>query len=293
MRILVLGASGMLGNAMVRVLAEKNDFEVYGTVRASSVCGLFSKEIASRLITGCDVGDHDALVKAFSRVRPDVVINCIGLVKQVADAEDPLQAIRINALLPHQLAGMCSLAGARLVHISTDCVFSGDRGDYSEADQSDARDLYGKSKFLGEVNYQHAITLRTSIIGHELLSAHGLIEWFLSRQGQCKGFTKAIFSGLPTAVLAQVIRDVVIPRPGLHGVYHVASEPISKYQLLKLVAEIYGKSIEILPDDSLVIDRSLNAERFGNATGYLSPSWPDLVREMKAYQYHLNTNYVQ
>jgi dTDP-4-dehydrorhamnose reductase len=293
MRILVLGASGMLGNAMVRVLAEKKDFEVYGTVRASSVCGLFSEEIASRLITGCDVGDHDALVKAFSRVRPEVVINCIGLVKQVADAEDPLQAIRINALLPHQLAGMCSLAGARLVHISTDCVFSGDRGGYSEADQSDARDLYGKSKFLGEVNYQHAITLRTSIIGHELLSAHGLIEWFLSRQGQCKGFTKAIFSGLPTAVLAQVIRDVVIPRPSLHGVYHVASEPISKYQLLKLVAEIYGKSIEILPDDSLVIDRSLNAERFGNATGYLSPSWPDLVREMKAYQYQLNTNYVQ
>lgn len=283
MRVLVLGAGGMLGNAVVRVMDEKQDFEIHGTVRSGSVRGMFSEKIAKRLIAGCDVGDHDALVKAFAHVRPDVVINCIGLVKQVADAEDPLQAIRINSLLPHQLAGMCSLVGARLVHISTDCVFSGERGGYSENDLSDAKDLYGKSKFLGEVNYPHAITLRTSIIGHELQSAHGLIEWFLSQQDQCKGFTRAIFSGLPTVVLAQIIRDVVIPRPELYGVYHVASESISKCELLKLVAEIYGKSIEILPDDHFAIDRSLNAERFRLATGYVAPPWPDLVKLMNLY----------
>lgn len=284
MRILVLGANGMLGNAVLRVMDEKQNWEVYGTVRSGSVGRFFSGRIADRLIAGCDVGDQDALVKVFAQVRPNVVINCIGLVKQLADADDPLQAIQINSLLPHRLAGLCALVGARLVHISTDCVFSGEKGGYTENDPSDARDLYGKSKFLGEVDYPHAITLRTSIIGHELQSAHGLVGWFLSQQGRCKGYTRAIFSGLPTVALAHVIRDAVIPCPDLSGVYHVAAAPISKYDLLRLVAEVYGKSIEIAPDDQFVIDRSLNADRFGQATGYVAPAWPELIKLMHSYQ---------
>lgn len=284
MRILVLGASGMLGNAVLRVMDEKQDWEVFGTVRSNSVSRFFSDRIAKRLIAGCDVGDHDALVKVFAQVRPDVVINCIGLIKQLVDADDPLQAIPINSLLPHRLAGLCALVGARLVHMSTDCVFSGIKGGYSENDSSDAKDLYGKSKFLGEVDYPHAITLRTSIIGHELQSAHGLIDWFLSQQDRCKGYNKAIFSGLPTVALAQIIRDIVIPNPNLSGVYHVAAEPISKYDLLRLVANVYGKSIDIEPDDQLVIDRSLNADRFRQATGYEAPDWPELIKLMRSYQ---------
>jgi len=149
--------------------------------------------------------------------------------------------------LPHRLARLCELSGARLVHMSTDCVFAGDKGCYLESDPSDAKDLYGRSKFLGEVAYPHAVTLRTSIIGHELQSAHGLVGWFLAQQERCNGYTKAVFSGLPTVVLAQIIRDVVIPRPDLSGVYHVAAEPIAKYDLLKLIAETYGKTIEIVP----------------------------------------------
>lgn len=284
MRILVLGASGMLGNAMLRVMDEKQDWEVFGTVRSSNVSRFFSDKIAQRLIVGCDVENHDALVRVFAQVRPDVVINCIGLIKQLADADDPLQAIPINSLLPHRLAGLCALVGARLVHMSTDCVFAGIRGGYMENDTSDATDLYGKSKYLGEVDYPHAITLRTSIIGHELQSTHGLVGWFLSQEGCCKGYSKAIFSGLPTVALAQIIRDVVIPRPDLSGVYHVAAKPISKYDLLKLVADVYGKSIEIVPDDHLVIDRSLNAERFNQATGYMVPEWIDLIKTMHSYQ---------
>lgn len=284
MNILVLGASGMLGNAMIRVMSEKTDWQVYGTVRSESSKRFFSAEIAERLLTGVDVEQHHSLMQAFMRARPDVVINCVGLIKQLGDAEDPLQAIPINSLLPHRLSRLCELTGARLVHMSTDCVFAGDKGGYRESDLSDAKDLYGRSKFMGEVSYPHAVTLRTSIIGHELQSAHGLVGWFLSQQRRCKGFTRAIFSGLPTVVLAQIIRDVVIPRGDLSGVYHVAAQPISKYDLLKLIADVYGKSIEIVPDDGLVIDRSLNADRFRDATGYVAPDWRSLIKSMNSYQ---------
>jgi len=283
MKILVLGATGMLGNAMIRVLSEKVDLQVFGTARSESSKRLFLPNLAARLVFGVDVEQNDSLIKAFTGIRPNVVINCVGLVKQLADAEDPLQAIPINAILPHRLARLCELTGARLVHISTDCVFAGEKGNYCESDPSDAKDLYGKSKYLGEVAYPHTVTLRTSIIGHELQSAHGLVGWFLSQKESCNGYTEAIFSGLPTVVLAQVIRDVVIPRPDLSGVYHVAAQPISKYDLLKLISTEYGKQIEIAPDDKLVIDRSLNAERFREATGYVAPDWPTLIKTMHSY----------
>jgi dTDP-4-dehydrorhamnose reductase len=283
MKILVVGTNGMLGNAMIGVLSEKADWQVFGTARSASVKKLFSHDIAARLIFNVDVEHPDSLIKAITQVRPDVVINCVGLVKQLASAEDPLQALPINSLLPHRLARLCELVSARLVHISTDCVFSGVKGNYRESDPADARDLYGRSKYLGEVAYPHAVTLRTSIIGHELQGAHGLVGWFLSQQERCNGYTKAIFSGLPTVVLAQVVRDVVIPRSDLSGVYHVAAQPISKSDLLKLIASVYGKSIEIVPDDRLVIDRSLNADRFREATGYVAPAWPALIKTMHSY----------
>jgi dTDP-4-dehydrorhamnose reductase len=284
MRILVLGSSGMLGNAVMRVLSEKTDWQVYGTVRTESFKRFFQANIAERLLTGVDVEQHDSLTQVFIRTRPDVVINCIGLVKQLAEADNPLQAIPINTLLPHRLARLCELSSARLVHMSTDCVFAGDKGGYCESDISDAKDLYGRSKYLGEVRYPHTITLRTSIIGHELQSAHGLVDWFLSQQGKCSGYTQAIFSGVPTVVLAKIIRDVVIPRPELHGVYHVAARPISKYDLLKLITQVYSKSIEIVADDRLVIDRSLNAERFCEATGYIAPEWEEMIKLMYSYK---------
>lgn len=284
MKILILGASGMLGNAVIRVLSEKADWQVHGTVRSEASKRHFQESIAKRLLAGVDVEQQDSLTQAFIRIRPDVVINCVGLVKQLAEADDPLQAVPINTLLPHRLARLCELAGARLVHMSTDCVFAGDKGGYLESSPSDAKDLYGRSKYLGEVDYPHAVTLRTSIIGHELQSAHGLIDWFLSQQGKCKGYTRAIFSGVPTVVLAKIIRDVVIPRPDLHGVYHVAAKPISKFDLLNLVAKVYGKQIEIVPDDKLAIDRSLDAGRFREATGYVAPEWQEMIELMHTYK---------
>jgi len=284
MKILVLGVSGMLGNAMFRMLSMGTQNQVFGTTRSSSVQGQFAPEMARQIISGVDVENPDSLSRVFSGVKPQAVINCIGLIKQLADANDPLQALPINGMLPHRLARLCELVGARLIHISTDCVFAGTKGNYCESDPPDATDLYGRSKNLGEVTYPHTITLRTSIIGHELSSSNALLSWFLAQKGQAKGFTKAVFSGLPTVELARVVRDVVLPRSELSGLFHVASAPISKYDLLKLIADVYGKKIEIIPDDALVIDRSLNSERFKNATGYVAPPWQQLVKLMYEFK---------
>lgn len=282
-KVLILGASGMLGSAALRVFAESGEFEVIGSIRSHSSRALFPVDLQKHLVVAGDVENQDALTQLFRSIRPQVVINCIGLIKQLDQASDPLNAIPINALLPHRIARLCDLVGARMVHVSTDCVFSGRRGRYLESDFPDAEDLYGRSKLLGEVDYPHAITLRTSIIGHELLSANGLIAWFLEQKTMCNGYTKTVFSGLPTVELARVMRDVVLPQSSLHGLYHVASAPINKYELLKMVAEIYQKDIQIVPDDKLVMDRSLNADRFTAATGYVAPPWPDLVKLMHNY----------
>ena len=284
MRVLVLGANGMIGSTVLRVLSEKRYWQVYGSIRDVNLKRFFSAEIGERLIDGIDVEHPDSLVRILDQIRPNVVVNCAGLTKHKPEAENPLISIPINTLMPHRLAGLCKLVGSRLIHVSTDCVFSGEKGSYSEDDFADARDVYGKSKALGEVDYPHAITLRTSTIGHELQSNYGLLDWFLSQEVRCKGYTRAVFSGLPTVIFAQVVRDVVIPRTEMSGVYNVAAKPINKFDLLKMIADVYGKSIDIVPDDKLVIDRSLDAKRFQSATGYIAPEWSELIKMMHAYK---------
>lgn len=281
MKVLVLGVTGMLGNAVYRVFSQSDAYETWGTLRSNSGKRYFLADSQSRLVSGVDVLDQDALVSVFNRIRPNVVINCIGLIKQLAQANDPLTALPINAMLPHRLAHYCELVGARLIHVSTDCVFSGCTGMYAEEAASDATDLYGKSKYIGELHDQdNAITLRTSIIGHELESQYALIDWFLAQEGMVKGYAKAVFSGLPTVELARVMRDYVLPKPKLTGLYHVSAEPIDKLSLLKLVAEVYGKDIQIIRDEHIQVDRSLNSARFQQITGYVPPTWPELVKSM-------------
>lgn len=283
MNVLVLGVTGMLGNAVMRIFDESSGFRVYGSARASMSARLLPESLRDRVTCGVDVENYDSLIRLFSAVKPNVVINCIGLVKQLADADDPLLALPINALLPHRVARLCAAVGARMIHVSTDCVFTGSQGMYREEDHSDARDLYGLSKFLGEVDYENAITLRTSIIGQELSGAHGLVSWFLSQKNEVRGYSRAIFSGVPTVELAKIIRDHVIPHPTMHGLYHVSAEPISKHDLLQLVARIYERNIKIIPDERLVIDRSLDSSRFRAATGYRPPAWGDLIKMMRDF----------
>ena len=210
-----------------------------------------------------------------------MVVNCIGVIKQLPGAHDPIVSIGINSLFPHRLRALCHAAGARLIHVSTDCVFSGRKGMYAEADPSDAEDLYGRSKFLGEVGGEGAVTLRTSIIGRELSGTSGLVEWFLAqRGGKAEGYSRAIFSGLTSIALARVILDVAASHPELSGVYHVSVDPISKLDLLRLLNDAFDARVEIAPNDRVAIDRSLDSSRFRAATGFTPPSWPDLVREM-------------
>ncbi len=278
MKVLVLGSTGLIGSTVSRVLSEKPSLDVFGTVR-SDCSGLKLKN----LFTGVDIQDNSRVLDIFASINPDVVINCVGATKHKDDGNQPINAIKLNALFPHRLAQICNLLGTRLIHISTDCVFSGKKGSYTESDQPDANDVYGKSKALGEVLYGDALTIRTSTIGHELNTNYGLLNWFLSQEKRCKGFKNAVFSGLPTVVLAQVIRDHILNNKALNGLYHIAAAPINKYDLLKLIAEVYGKKIDVELDEDFVIDRSLDATKFNLATSFKAPEWPELIQSM--YQY--------
>jgi len=280
-KILVMGVTGIIGHAIWSSLQDIDTYDVWGTFRNSSKLVHFPKKNQLQLIHGIDVLDLDALINLFQRVKPDVVINCVGLIKQLASANNPLAIIPINALFPHRLLQLCSLTNSRLIHMSTDCVFSGRKGNYLESDPSDAEDLYGKSKYMGEVcDSLNAITIRTSTIGHELNTKYALVDWFLSQEEKVNGYVNAIFSGLPTVELAKVVRDYVIPNVELKGLYHVAAKPIGKYDLLKLIAETYDKKITIEPVHHVSIDRSLCAKRFEDKTGYHAPDWPTLIEKM-------------
>jgi dTDP-4-dehydrorhamnose reductase len=289
MRVLVLGVSGMLGNAVFRLFGSDPNFEVFGSVRNASSLRHFSGQLASRVLVGFDVENPDILMRLFAQVKPQLVINCVGLVKQLSAANQILDAVPLNTILPHRLAVLCEAAGARLIHVSTDCVFSGNKGGYMESDFPDAHDVYGRSKLLGEVDYPHAITLRTSIIGHELEGSRSLVGWFLAQQGTVKGFSRAVFSGLPTVELARVMKDYVVPKPELHGLYHVSAAPINKFDLLHLVAAAYGKHIRIDESEDLIIDRSLDSTRFRTVTGYQPPDWLELIKRMHDFN-EMNDN---
>jgi dTDP-4-dehydrorhamnose reductase len=281
--IVVIGSSGMLGNTVTRYFFQKTGFSVTGTVRSKDSIDLLPQNLQGNIVWGIDVDCFDTVREFIREQQPDIVINCVGLVKQLSDANDPLTALPINSLFPHMLARFCAEYSARVVHMSTDCVFSGLKGRYLEDDVPDAYDLYGVSKRLGEVNYPNAVTLRTSIIGHELNGNRSLIDWFLSQEGSVKGFSEAVFSGLPTVEIARIIRNYVIPNEQLRGVYHVSAEPINKYDLLKLVANVYGHNTQIIKDTNLKIDRSLDSSRFRAVTGFKPAPWRKMITAMKEF----------
>lgn len=291
-RILIFGVTGMLGHVLFKEMSKNPDFEVFGTTRSKSgLKAFFSESEYERIRDNVDADNFDTIIRAMASVQPDIVINCIGIIKQLPIAKDPLTAITVNAQLPHRLSMISRTAKARMIHISTDCVFNGDKGEYKETDPSDAEDLYGRTKYLGEVDYSHCVTLRTSIIGHELKTEFSLVDWFLSQENKTKGYTKAIYSGFPTVELVNIITNYVVPNDKLFGVYHVSSNAISKYELLKVISKEYGKEIAIEPFDGVRIDRSLNSDKFKEITGYRAPSWESLVKDM--YQHVMSDDCYQ
>ncbi|MBH0015098.1 dTDP-4-dehydrorhamnose reductase family protein [Pseudoalteromonas sp. NGC95] len=280
MKVLILGATGMLGYSLFSNLNEHANLSVFGTVRSIAGKESFFTNVQQQLITGVDAYDISSLKGAIETVAPDVVINCVGLIKQHGISKQHIDAVKINALLPHELANICDQMNAKLIHFSTDCVFTGDAGLYNEDSLPDARDLYGKSKCLGEVSYGKHLTLRTSIIGHELTSAVSLVDWFLSQSESTKGFSKAVFSGLPTCYVAKLLMEYILPNPEVAGLLHLSVDPIDKYTLLKLIAEQYQRKITIEESQELVIDRSLKSDEFRQLTKFKPPAWSELVEYM-------------
>lgn len=280
MRILIVGGDGMLGHQLLKLLAPRHEVRV--TLRrdreAYDPFDLFTK---ANSFFNIDVRCFDRLTEACAEFRPEAVINAVGIVKQRSDAKESIPSLEINALLPHRLAVLCKGVGARLIHLSTDCVFSGKKGKYLESDPSDAEDLYGKTKYLGEVHEANSLTLRTSIIGRELSRHTSLLDWFLSRSGSVKGFTNAIYTGFTTMEMSRIIERMLMEYPQASGVYQVSSDPINKYELLLLIREKLGLDIEIIPDDLFCCDRSLDSSRFRSDFNYTPPSWPTMIEELR------------
>jgi dTDP-4-dehydrorhamnose reductase len=281
--ILILGGAGMLGHKLFQHLREQHP-ETYCTIRGSihddrlAKVGLFH---TGHVVENIDATDFPIVEQLLLDMTPKVVINCIGIVKQRQEAKKVVPSIIINALLPHQLAQICDRWGGRLIHFSTDCVFSGKRGNYQEEDFADAEDVYGRTKYLGEVTTGRAITLRTSIIGRELLHQDSLLEWFLRQDRKCiSGYTRAMYSGITTNYMARVVQNLIDELPDVCGLYQVTSKTISKYDLLVLLCQAYKLDVDITPDPNFVCDRSMKGDKFSRATGYVCPPWPELVAEL-------------
>ena len=282
MKVLVIGGGGMLGHKLVQVFSR--EFDVFTTLRdrveTYPQFGIFD---ASKTYENIDIEDIAGVEAIFEKIRPDVVVNAVGLIKQLPNAANVIETLNINAIFPHKLAGVAAKYGSRLIFISTDCVFSGEKGNYTEDDVPDALDLYGMSKNLGEVRSDGCLTIRTSIIGRELLTKHSLVEWFLRRSGETiKGYTDAIFSGFTTLSLAEILATVIRDHADLAGIYHVSSSPISKYDLLGLIKSAYDIDVEIVQSDEVKIDRSLDSSRFRKATGITPAGLSETVERMAA-----------
>ena len=279
MRILVLGGDGMLGHQLLKYFTGNHDVKV--TLRRDlndyKSFKLYSSENA---YTGIDVRNNDRLVEVFSDFHPEAVINAVGIVKQRLESKYSIPSIEINSLLPHRLSVLCKASNSQLVQLSTDCVFSGKKGNYTELDESDALDIYGKTKFLGELHEEHCLTLRTSIIGLELSRRKSLIEWFLAQNQSIQGYQKAIFTGFTTIEMSRIIENILVNHRGVSGLYNVSSHPINKYELLLQLKEKLKLDINIIADDTVKIDRSLDSSRFQTAFNYNPPSWEDMIDEL-------------
>ncbi len=275
----------MMGHMSCRVLGQRHD--VWGTVRDEGLPDdpLLSFLDPARRLVGVNTDDLAGLEAVIAQIAPDVVLNCVGIVKQLKAASDAILSISCNALMPHQLAALCAAAGARVVHLSTDCVFSGLRGGYTLDDNPDPVDLYGRSKLLGELADHEGLTIRTSIVGRQIAGATSFFEWILAnRGGTVRGFERAIYSGLTTQALAEIIGAIVEDHPQLSGVWQVASEPINKYEIIVALNELLDLGMTIERESDFVLDRSLDGSAFQAETGIIVPSWPSMLEQFAGDQ---------
>ena len=287
MKIIILGSNGLVGNTITKYFFEKGDYQTIAILRDYSKLKLFQKKFHRNFIVIENILDYAETEKIFKSIKPDILINCLGITNKEILSKDIYleQFITINSLFPHRLQRICSDLGARLIHLSTDCIFSGNKGFYSENDIPDPPDIYGRSKLLGELNYENTLTIRKSVIGHELESKKGLLEWFLDQTNFVQGYKNVIFSGITVLELARLIDTYIIPRSDLKGILNISGESISKFDLLKILAQVYDKSIEIIPNESMKINRTLNGSQFNKLTGYRISSWSSLIKSMYEFNF--------
>lgn len=285
MKLLILGASGMQGHKLFQMLGSVYP-ETYGTIPCSVLAEPLNRISffqTDKVIPDVNPMDFQCLENIIKQVSPDYVINCLRVATHGSEVAPPVLSITVNSLLPHRLAEMTAAQGARLIHFSSDCVFSGKKGSYTEGDTPDATHTYGQTRLLGDVQAGNTLVLRSSVIGRELTGHSSLLDWFLMQKGkEIKGFTRAIYSGLSSIETARVVQIILEKAPLLTGLYHVASEPINKYDLLKLAQDAFRVDVKIHKADGVSVDRSLNAEKFRTATGYIAPSWAAMMNELAA-----------
>ena len=287
MKIVILGSNGLLGNTITKYFFEKADHQTIAVLRNYSKIKLFNEKYHQNFLVIENILDYIETKKKLEIIRPDILINCIGITNK-EKINKPYQIekfININSLFPHRIQRICCELGTRLIHLSTDCIFSGSKGFYSENDNPDPTDIYGRSKLLGELDYENTLTIRKSVIGHELVSRKGLLEWFLHQNISVEGYKDVIFSGLTVLELAKLIDKYILPRSDLKGILNISGESISKFDLLKIISDVYHKSIEIIPNESIKINRTLNSSKFYKLTGYKPNSWPVLIKSM--YEFNL------
>ncbi len=288
MKILVFGANGMIGHQMWYKLNKEFPGQVYGTVRQSvQHYEQFKIFDLKYLIPNLDVTDFDKVLQVLDRVKPDVVLNCIGITLRKPEAKNLELCVEVNSLFPQRLDKWAAQHQKRLIHFSTDCVFAGSDGMYSETSIPDAQDIYGKTKFLGEVSGSHSLTLRCPIIGREIDGKTELVEWFLKQKNnKIKGYAKAIYSGITSAEMARQIILIIRKFSNLTGLYQISSEPISKYELLQLLNQISGLGVTIDKDEAYSTNKSLDSKKYRQVTGYVPPLWSAMLTEMMEEKFY-------
>ena len=285
MKILILGSTGLLGNTLTKYFLDREYFQTFASIRDYSKIKFFNKKYHEKFVYINNILDKRETEKIIKNIKPDVLINCLGLTnKKIFNSNQSEDFISINSLLPYRLQRICEDLGSRLIHFSTDCIFSGDKGFYSEKEIPDPPDIYGKSKLLGELDFENTLTIRKSVIGHELISRNGLLEWFLYQNKFVEGYKNVIFSGTTVLELAILIEKYIIPRSELKGILNITGESISKFDLLKIIADIYNKKIDIIPNELIKLDRSLDGSEFTKLTGYRPKAWPSLIKDMKEFE---------
>ena len=283
--VLILGASGMLGHMLVRVFSPHH--RVIGTTSSQYKAKSPLAKLLDRdsWIGGIDVRSLNRVDELVREIQPNVVINCVGLIKQKMESSNITDAIIINSLFPHHLASLCESQKCRLIHFSTDCVFDGAPGIKKVSDTPNATDLYGTTKRLGEVDYGDSITIRSSIVGAQIVGNESLFQWAISQKGKSiKGFTGALYSGLTTMTMSKVILEIVDNFPQLSGIQQIASEAITKHDLLRKLNAALGLNLDICADNTIIYDRTLDGSEFVEQTGVRIPTWDEMIIEFAGDQ---------